>query len=483
MAYQAELKTLAKEAGLALDSASVSVTGLCYDSRNVKKGDLFFAMKGVHADGHRFIGQAAEQGAAAAVVEDLVDSPIPLLKTPSLNETMAKIARSFYKNPSSRIPVIGITGTNGKTTTTYLIEDVLTSLGRRCGVMGTVDYRFNGKSVSAPNTTPMAADVHAFLAEVADGGGDAVAMEVSSHALSLHRVSGVDFKVGVFTNLTQDHLDFHKTMDGYFDAKAKLFRDRPTLKAVINADDVYGQKLLKEFPEAISTSVDGQGSLLATETVCSLDGLQFTLRFPSGHLAFIKTNLLGRHNIANCLSAAGALLALGLTEEQIVAGLSREHAIPGRLERVEAGQDFVVVVDYAHTHDALEKVLTALKDTGPKKLICVFGAGGDRDRTKRPKMGRVATTLADWTVVTSDNPRSEKPSAIIKDIEAGIREAGNVNFSVEVDREKAIASALKRAGPGDIVLIAGKGHETYQIIGNEKIHFSDLETAREMLTR
>ncbi len=461
----------------------VSVTGLAYDSRAVKPGDLYFAVRGAHVDGHDFIDAARAQGAVAVIVDKKVETTLPLVRVRSVSESMPKIAAAFFDHPSKKVNVVGITGTNGKTTTTYILEDILSALGRPCGVMGTIRYRFRSINVEAPNTTPLAIDVQRFLFDVLELGGRTVAMEVSSHALSLGRVDDVDFRVGVFTNLTQDHLDFHKTMEEYFQAKAKLFRNNPRMKAVINADDEYGQRLLKEFPHALSLSVEGKADLSARNLTCSLDGLEFMLTFPSGHAVPVKTNLLGRHNAANCLSAAGAALALGLSEDEVVKGLSKPHAIPGRLERVEAGQPFVVVVDYAHTHDALEKALTALRDTGPKNLICVFGAGGDRDRTKRPKMGRVATTLADWAVVTSDNPRSEDPQSIIGEIEAGIKEAGRSNYSVAIDRKDAIDQAVKRAQAGDIVLIAGKGHETYQIIGDKKIHFSDQETARQVLRK
>jgi UDP-N-acetylmuramoyl-L-alanyl-D-glutamate--2,6-diaminopimelate ligase len=457
------------------------ITGLTYDSRDVKKGDLFFAVKGVHADGHDFLGPVRGHGAVAAVVERKGNDPLPQMVVPSVLTAMSKISSRFFDEPSKKIPVIGITGTNGKTTTTYLIEDLLASAGKTCGVMGTVNYRIKNDLRPAPNTTPMSLDVQRFLAELVQKKIDVGVMEVSSHALELSRVDDVHYAIGVFTNLTQDHLDFHKTMEAYFNAKAKLFRHRKETKPVVNVDDPYGEQLAAEFPEAIKFGTSAKASLWAENPTTNLSGIHFTLHFPSGKKAAISNNLIGLHNVSNCLSAAGALLAYGLPEEKIIAGLNKNHAVPGRLERVDAGQDFVVVVDYAHTHDALEQVLNALRAAGPKRLHCVFGAGGDRDKTKRPRMGKVAVQLADRVVVTSDNPRSEDPKMIMNDIVAGIRETGKNNYDLCEDREEAIRKALSDAKSGDIVLIAGKGHETVQIYKDRRVHFSDVETATKIL--
>lgn len=459
------------------------ISGLAYDSRLVKKGNLFFAVPGAHVDGHRFIDQAVSNGAVASIVEKPVAAKIFTVRVPSVLKSMAAIAAQFWGNPSHKIPVVGVTGTNGKTTVTFLIEDILRSAKKTCGVMGTVNYRIGKKTRPAPNTTPMALDVQAFLAELNAKKAYAAVMEVSSHALELSRVERVKFKVGVFTNLTQDHLDFHKDMEHYFAAKARLFRDFPGIKGAFNIDDPYGYRLAQEFPKEMTFGFHADADVQAAGAVYNLAGIKFHLKMPSGKKFRVQTNLLGKHNIENLLAAASATLLLGLSESVVIKGLNRKHAVPGRLERVEEGQNFVVVVDYAHTHDALAKVLAALRQTGPNRLICVFGAGGDRDRTKRPKMGRVAVEMADEVIVTSDNPRSENPLSIIKEIEAGIAKTGKNNYAIYVDRTEAIRQAIRKAQKGDIVLIAGKGHENYQIIGDKKFPFSDFDAARKALRK
>jgi len=476
------LSEILSEAGIdARAGADIPVRGLSYDSRLINPGDLFFAIPGARSDGHSFLADAARLGAAAAVVEKPASAALPLIQVPSVLAAMAKISDAFYGHPSRRLPVIGITGTNGKTTTTYLIEDLFRSMGKTCGVMGTVNYRIGTEAWPAPNTTPMSADVHQFFARCLEAKAAAGVMEVSSHALELNRVDAVQFSVGVFTNLTQDHLDFHKTMEGYYQAKARLFRRPEPVKGAINIDDDYGRRLFGELKGALSYGLSKDAALRADNPRCDLSGVHFDLVFPSGRTHAVSTNLLGRHNIQNCLSAAAALLLYGMPETEIVTGLGQPHAVPGRLERVEAGQKFVVAVDYAHTHDALEQVLTTLRNTGPKKLICVFGAGGDRDKTKRPKMGAVAVRLADRVIVTSDNPRTENARQILTDIEAGIAAEGKSNYVVVENREEAIRRAIKEASAGDVVLIAGKGHEDYQIIGTQKFHFSDIEVSRKAL--
>lgn len=476
------LSTLLAKSGVrGIASADAEITGLAYDSRLVKPGDLFFAIKGARADGHDYLEQVAQQGAAAAVVERDMKAPLPIVREASVVSAMSRISAAFFEAPSRRIQVIGVTGTNGKTTTTYLIEAILKSLGKTCGVMGTVNYRLGNDVRPAPNTTPMSLDVQSFIAEAVKGKAAAVVMEVSSHALEQNRVDDVRFSVGVFTNLTQDHLDFHGTMQKYFEAKRKLFVRPDPIKPVVNLDDEYGARLADELPGVITFGWNEKALVRASDIKSDLNGIHFDLWLPSGKSHKISNNLLGMHNVSNCLAAAAAMFAYGLSEQEIVSGLNQKLAVPGRLERVEAGQPFVVAVDYAHTHDALAQVLTTLRDTGPKKLICVFGAGGDRDKTKRPKMGDVAVRLSDQVFVTSDNPRTENPELILKEIEAGIKITGKTNYKVVTDRESAIKEAIGAATPGDIVLIAGKGHEDYQIIGTSKIHFSDLEVARKIL--
>ncbi|MCG3203527.1 MAG: UDP-N-acetylmuramoyl-L-alanyl-D-glutamate--2,6-diaminopimelate ligase [Elusimicrobia bacterium] len=476
------LNDLLKKSGIVHEIApDVEVSGLAYDSRLVKNGHLFFAIQGANSDGHNFMNEVSNQGACAAVVERQTPCRLPVIQVESVLVALSKIANQFFEQPSMKIPVIGITGTNGKTTVTYLIEEILKSMGKSCGVLGTVNYRLGKDIRPAPNTTPMSLDIQSFLSLALERKAEAVVMEVSSHALELNRVDDVRFSVGVFTNLTQDHLDFHGSMENYFQAKRKLFIRPDAPKAVINIDDEFGVRLAEEIKGALSFGQNNQARLRASEVTCDLSGNRFKLQSPSGKVFDISNNLLGMHNVSNCLAAAGALLEHGLAEEDIVSGLNRKITVPGRLERVESGQEFVVVVDYAHTHDALAQVLTTLRNTGPKRLLCVFGAGGNRDKTKRPKMGDVAVQLADEVFVTSDNPRFEDPADIVKDIEAGIEKTGKKNYHIILDREEAIRMALSKAKPGDAVLIAGKGHETYQIFGNKKVHFSDLEMARKLL--
>jgi len=455
--------------------------GLSYDTRRLEKGDLFFAIQGANFDGHEYIEEAAKKGAAAVVAEREIKTSLPLIKTDQIMVLMSKLAHHFYGRPSLKIPVVGITGTNGKTTSTYILETILKSAGQSCGVLGTVNYRFKDQTYPAPNTTPFSIDVHKFLHSLVVEKATALIMEVSSHALALHRVDDVRFSLAVFTNLTQDHLDFHKDMESYFAAKSKLFERGENLKAVINRDDAYGRRLMEKVKSPLTFGTDPSAQLQAQDMGCDLSGLRFKLKFPSGHTEDIQSNLVGRHNLSNLLASAGAALTLGLTENEVVKGLHQPHHIPGRLERIEGRQKFLVVVDYAHTPDALKKALTALKELGPKKLICVFGAGGDRDRTKRPKMGKIAVQTADQVILTSDNPRTEDPHLILSDIEKGIASLGKNNFSTVENREKAIQKAIEIAKEGDIILIAGKGHEDYQIYGKKKIHFSDQESARKAL--
>ncbi|MFN0117759.1 MAG: UDP-N-acetylmuramoyl-L-alanyl-D-glutamate--2,6-diaminopimelate ligase [Elusimicrobiota bacterium] len=462
-------------------SEKIVVEGLCYDSRKIKKGDLFFAIPGSQVDGHQYLSQVSTAGAVAAIVEKISDDAIPQIVVPNVLETMALLSNLFFDKPSEKIRVVGMTGTNGKTTTTYLIEDILKKNNKKCGVMGTVNYRMGDELFPAPNTTPQSLDVNMFFSELVRREIFFGVMEVSSHALVQHRVDHIQYEVAVFSNLTQDHLDYHKTMENYYQAKALLFLRPESPCAVINIDDEYGARLFKELGEGLSYGFSSSAMLRAKNEKYTLSGIEFDVVFPSGKTLKISNNLLGKYNIYNCLAAAGALLSLGFSDEEVSEGLNQNHRIPGRLERVEAGQNYVVVVDYAHTPDALEQVLITLKNTGPRKLFCIFGAGGDRDRGKRPKMGAVAVKMADRVFVTSDNPRTENPQKIISDILEGIVPLNKNNHVVVEDRSLAIRQAVKEAGTGDIVLIAGKGHENYQIIGNTKHHFSDFEEAEKAI--
>ncbi|OVE77469.1 UDP-N-acetylmuramoyl-L-alanyl-D-glutamate--2,6-diaminopimelate ligase [bacterium F11] len=457
------------------------IRGLSYDSRKVREGDLFFAMKGAQSDAHDHLSEVIKKGGVAAIVERGVSASIPLIQTTSVLKKMSKMASRFYQNPTKKVKVIGVTGTNGKTTITYILENIFRSIGEKCGVLGTINYRVDDQSFLAPNTTPMSIDIHQFAHGLHQKGISHLVMEVSSHALELHRVDDVSFFCGIFTNLTQDHLDFHSTMENYFHAKLKLFEHLPDEKIVVNIDDPYGKKIAQKYPNCLRFGQGSQAQIKACEPRWDLKGVQFDLRFPSGQSYPVKTNLIGRHNISNLLASAGGGVVCGLNENQIVDGLNQSHTIPGRFERVEAGQQFVVVIDYAHTPDALGKALDALRDVNPQRLICVFGAGGDRDKRKRPLMGKIATQKADMVILTSDNPRTEDPSQILKDIEAGIIEDGKSNYSIMENREKAIFYGIGMAKEKDIVLIAGKGHENYQIYGKEKTTFSDQEVAHRAL--
>lgn len=478
-----KLDELLKKSEIDVRVPPVEIAGLSYDSRNVRPGDLFFAVPGHRADGHSYVPEVVRKGAAAVVVERSLPVEVPLVKTDSVLKSMSAIANAFFNEPTQQIPVIGVTGTNGKTTVSYLIEDILRNSGQTSAVMGTVNYRVGKSVVPAPNTTPMSVDVHRFLAEAVSNSCRAAVMEVSSHALMLHRVDHVKFSIGVFMNLTQDHLDFHKTMEDYFLAKTRLFQRPEAVRSAVNIDDVYGKRLAGLVKNPLTFGMSAEANVRASNAVCDLSGISFDIKFPSGRHFKISNGLMGRHNISNCLAAAAALSLLGLEDAAVVQGLNGPHSVPGRLERVDVGRDFVVVVDYAHTHDALEQVLSTLRETGPRRLFCVFGAGGDRDRTKRPRMGKVAAINADHSFVTADNPRSEDPEEISKEIVAGFRAAGKNNYTVVVDRENAIRQALDLAQKGDIVLIAGKGHETYQIFKDKTVHFSDQETARRLLTQ
>lgn len=477
-----KLSQLFKSAGLPFSlEKDPPIQGLSYDSRAVQKGDLFFAIKGENFDGHKFIAEVEKKGAAAAIVTHVIPAGLPQVPTDRIFPWLSRLSAAFHGHPSGKCPVIGITGTNGKTTVTYILEKMFQHAGTPCGVMGTVDYRFGDSSMPAPNTTPMALDIHRFLDSLIQRKASALVMEVSSHALDLHRVDDVQFAVGVFTNLTQDHLDFHQTMEAYFNAKAKLFRGKKEIRSVINADDSFGQRLAAELKEPLLFGFNEAAKVRAVDFDCDLEGVRFHLKLPSGKTYPITTNLLGRHNISNLLAAAGAALAFGMSEKEVVEGLNLEHYVPGRLEKVPTNRGFIVVVDYAHTPDALLQTLKALKEIKPGKIICVFGAGGDRDRKKRPLMGKIAAEGADQVVLTSDNPRTEDPQGILDEIEAGIKSIGRKNYVVIENRAEAIRKGIRMAEKGDVVLIAGKGHENYQIYGKEKKHFSDQETAVKVL--
>jgi UDP-N-acetylmuramoyl-L-alanyl-D-glutamate--2,6-diaminopimelate ligase len=468
------------------------------DSREVVPGACFFALPGAKRDGHDFAAQAARQGAAAVVAERPVEcAPARLLLAPSARRAMAIAAANYHGRPADSMRIAGVTGTNGKTTITYLVEACAAEAGLPVGVMGTVTHRFAGRERTASHTTPESTEIQALLAEMCRAGTKAVVMEVSSHALAQERVSGMRFSAAGFTNLTRDHLDYHGDMEAYFAAKRRLFTEHLAEGgiAVVNAQDPFGARLADQLGPGREVwrfgSREGD-ALRPTRVDMGISGIETTLTTPRGSVR-VSSPLVGAHNLENLLCAAGLALALGIPPDAVGRGLSRSRGAPGRLERVEGPvrPGVVAFVDYAHTDDALSRALAALRDLSPRRVICLFGCGGDRDRGKRPLMGKAATAGAELAVVTSDNPRTERPDAIIADILPGLsggrrlsaEEArrGEAGWVVEPDRRAAIELALSCARPGDVVLIAGKGHEDYQIIGAEKRHFSDREEARRVL--
>jgi UDP-N-acetylmuramoyl-L-alanyl-D-glutamate--2,6-diaminopimelate ligase len=438
-----------------LGRRSAEVRDLAYDARAVSAGSLFFAVPGERADGHDFAGAAVESGAVAVVVERPLELAVPQIVVRDSRAAMAAAADVFFGEPTRELEVVGVTGTSGKTTTSFLLFAILAAAGRRPGLLGTVEARVGGERRGVVRTTPEAIDLQRLFREMLDAGDRSCVMEASSHASVLHRLDLVRFAALVFTNLSQDHLDFHGDMESYFQAKRRLFIVEPRPLAVVNVGDEYGRRLAAELPDAITFTADDAGAL---------DGVALRLQ--------------GRFNVENALGALHAARALGIDDDPIRRGLESVRSVPGRFESVEAGQPFHVIVDYSHKPDALEKVLRAARElAGGKQVICVLGAGGDRDRGKRPLMGRLAAELADVAIVTSDNPRSEDPEAIAAEIVAG----ADRDVEVELDRAAAIGRAIELARPGDVVVIAGKGAEQGQEFADRTIPFDDRETAKEAL--
>jgi UDP-N-acetylmuramoyl-L-alanyl-D-glutamate--2,6-diaminopimelate ligase len=473
----------------------IEIAAIGHDSRAVTPGTLFVCIQGFRHDGHRFIPDALARGASAVLVQagaaPSVPPGVPLVAVPDTRVALARVAARFHGEPSRALQLVGITGTNGKTTSAYLVEAILNAAGRPTGLLGTIEYRLGSRTFPGERTTPESADLQRLLAEMRDQGARAAAMEVSSHSLVLHRVEGCEFDVGVFTNLTQDHLDFHGTMQAYADAKAMLFRmlgrdrSKPAQAgAVLNADDPWAGQMAQAAAGArvLRFSLERPADLRPRELHLDLAGIRAIADSPWGPFE-VRSPLVGRHNVQNLLGAAGACLHLGVAPDVVAEGIRRLRAVPGRFEKVEAGQPFGVVVDYAHTPDALERVLQVAREYAPARVIALFGCGGDRDRTKRPIMGEIAARLADLVIVTSDNPRSEEPGAIIREIEAGAKKVGRpAEARVTIpDRREAIGAALARARTGDLVVIAGKGHETYQVLRDRTIPFDDRVVAREAL--
>jgi len=469
-------------------NAQVQVTGLSYDSRRVEPGWVFFCVRGTRTDGHRFTSQAIERGAKALVVETGREkglAPPPQGAMAIVADTraaMAPMARAFYDDPSSQLVLAGVTGTNGKTTTALMLEAIFRAAGYSSGVIGTVEYRIGARRMKAEHTTPEAVDLQALLAQLVAEGASHAAMEVSSHALSLHRADGCQFSAAVFTNLTPEHLDFHADMREYLETKKRLFEDPqylpkrgPRVNAV-NLDDPSGGEIARAAQGTTLTyALDSPADCRAEKIVLRAEGTSLVAVLPSGR-SLVRTRLLGRFNVCNALGALAAATGLGISVDAAVAGLGEMEPVKGRLERVPA-RTRTVLVDYAHSPDGLTRALETARQLTRGRVVLVFGCGGDRDRTKRPVMGGIAGRLADRCVVTSDNPRSERPEAIIDEIVAGIPPGARSKCLVEPDRKSAIALAIAQAKPEDLVLIAGKGHEDYQIFADRTIHFDDREVA------
>ncbi|MDB5324640.1 MAG: murE [Phycisphaerales bacterium] len=463
----------------------VEISDVQDDSRAVQAGSLFIARPGVAADGARFAQDAVARGAVAIVTQSLIDGiAVPQCVVPDAAATVSPLANAFYGDPSKSIKLLGVTGTNGKTTTAYLIRHVLNAIDKRCGMIGTVEIDDGKTKTEAAMTTPDAVTVAGLLAAMRDNGCAACAMEVSSHALHQGRVSGVQFAGAGFTNLTGDHLDYHKTTEAYADAKAKLFEQlAPGAVAAINRDsDAFDRMTRNTAGRVVSFGMAANADYRATDFVVTAQGTKFVLTTPDGK-ADVSLKLVGRHNIENALCTITLCCEVfGLSVQPVVNTLQTATGAPGRLQSVETGQPFAVLVDYAHTDDALRNVLSAMRPITRGKLRVVFGCGGDRDRTKRPRMAKIAEQLADEIYVTSDNPRTENPQAILEEVCTGFGANSGKRVSVEADRRLAIERAIGDAGPGDVVLIAGKGHENYQIIGQTKYHFDDVEEAARALT-
>ncbi|MDX8153892.1 UDP-N-acetylmuramoyl-L-alanyl-D-glutamate--2,6-diaminopimelate ligase [Patulibacter brassicae] len=461
-------------------AAGVPVTALAYDHRRVAPGTAFFCVRGLTRDGHDFAPDAVAAGASALIVDHELDLGVPQVVVPDVRAAMAPAAARLAGDPTARLVTVGITGTNGKTTTAFLVRELLEAAGRPTGLLGTVTQVVGGEVRDAGRTTPEAIDLQPTFAAMLAGGDEACVMEVSSHALALGRADAIHWSAAIFTNLTQDHLDFHDGMEDYFEAKARLFAAAGDAPKVVDLDDPYGRRLALRHRDAITVSIDAEDAMLrATDVVSDLRGSRFVVGGRE-----LRTPLTGRFNVRNALQAYAVAVALGVAPSDAAAALAGAGRVPGRLEPVDAGQPFAVLVDYAHTPDALETVLRAAREAAGEdhRVLCAFGCGGDRDRGKRPLMGAIAARDADLAVVTSDNPRSEDPEAILDAIQEGIAPDA-VRGAVEriADRRAAIARVVGAAGPGDVVLIAGKGHEQGQVVGDRTLPFDDVAEARRAL--
>jgi UDP-N-acetylmuramoyl-L-alanyl-D-glutamate--2,6-diaminopimelate ligase len=475
------------EAQAAPELSDLEILEIAYDSRKVSPGTLFVAIRGEKTDGNKFVDDAVAGGAAAIVSEQprpqTLALDFPWIQVGDARKALAISAANYYGRPAEVLKLIGVTGTNGKTTTSYLVDSILRATGSEVGLLGTIGHRLVRENIPAPNTTPESLDLQSYLARIVQAGGTHAVLEASSHALDLDRLWGCPFAVAIFTNLTRDHLDYHKTFEEYFAAKRKLFEGTGAAApgvGVINRDDEYGQKLAGLAKQTTTYGLDAGADVTTRKPQMTLSGIEFTAETPVGKIE-IRSKLVGRPNVYNILAATATGVALGLPAKVISAGIAQLEAVPGRFQRIDAGQPFLVVVDFAHSDDALRNLLaTARELNSTGRIITLFGCGGDRDRTKRPLMGEAAGRASDIVVLTSDNPRSEDPLLIINDVIVGAQRT-NAKLIVEPDRQKALEMALDAARAGDIVLIAGKGHETYQILRDRTIEFDDSAVARRIL--
>jgi UDP-N-acetylmuramoyl-L-alanyl-D-glutamate--2,6-diaminopimelate ligase len=484
------LKQLIQDLPVAAVEGSLDreVTGLAYDSRRITPGMVFVAVSGQNVDGHDFITAALERGAAAVICErnGILFPRATKIRVADSREALARASIAFYQNPSTKLKVIGITGTNGKTTVAFMIKSMLEAAGMRTGLMGTIQYEIGDRVIPAQRTTPEALEIQQMMAQMLNSDCQACVMEVSSHALDQKRVLGIEYDVAIFTNLTRDHLDYHGTMENYFASKRKLFsslgQGSKKGAAVINIDDQYGARLAGESKVEIllTYGVEEPARLRATKIELSNTGSRFVVEAPERKFA-VRLPLIGRHNIYNALAAIGAGIAMKIPLATIQASLNNLPAVPGRLQQIAAGQPFAVYVDYAHTDDAMRNVLGTLREITKGKLLLTFGCGGSRDTGKRAKMGKVAAEMADFTIITSDNPRKESPEKIAAQIEEGYRSVRTERYVMELDRRRAIEQILAEAKEGDTVLIAGKGHETYQEFEDTIVPFDDRLYAQEAL--
>jgi UDP-N-acetylmuramoyl-L-alanyl-D-glutamate--2,6-diaminopimelate ligase len=466
----------------------LEISNLVYDSRLAKPGTLFVAIHGEKTDGNKFVADSVDRGAVAVISEQsnpgTLPANFPWIQVADARKALAISAANYYVRPAEVLKLIGVTGTNGKTTTSYLVDSVLRAAGCEVGLLGTIGYRLVREPLPAPNTTPESLDLQRYLAEIVRAGGTHGVLEASSHALAMDRLWGCPFAVAIFTNLTRDHLDYHKTLDEYFSAKRRLFEGTGAAApatGVINRDDEYGRQLVGLASRTLTYGLEPGADVTTRKPTISLSGIEFTAETPAGKIE-VRSKLVGRPNVYNILAAIGAGVALALPKDVIATGIAQLSAVPGRFERIEAGQPFLVVVDYAHTDDALRNLLATAKDLNPNgRIITLFGCGGDRDRTKRPLMGEAAGRASEIVVLTSDNPRSEDPLLIINDVIVGVQRT-KAKLYVEPDRQKAIEVALDLARAGDIVLLAGKGHETYQVLRDRTIEFDDRAVARRVLS-